>query len=144
MIQVEHLTKLYGPKTAIADVSFSLEKGEVLAFLGPNGAGKTTTMRILTASLPATSGSAKIAGYDCFDQPKEVKRLIGYLPEIPPLYTEMTVTEYLIFAEPDVAGREAVRIRIVVVLPAPLGPRKASTSPFSKEKLTSAMAVLEP
>src|SRR5213594_1713951 len=97
MIQVEHLTKLYGPKTAIDDVSFSLEKGEVLAFLGPNGAGKTTTMRILTASLPATSGSAKIAGYDCFDQPKEVKRLIGYLPEIPPLYTEMTVTEYLTF-----------------------------------------------
>src|SRR5436309_3329262 len=69
MIQVEHLTKFYGPKTAIADVSFSLEKGEVLAFLGPNGAGKTTTMRILTASLPATSGSAKIAGYDCFDSP---------------------------------------------------------------------------
>src|SRR5437773_8288311 len=97
MIQVEHLTKLYGSKTAIADVSFSVEKGEVLAFLGPNGAGKTTTMRILTASLPATSGSAKIAGYDCFDQPKEVKRLIGYLPEIPPLYTEMTVTEYLTF-----------------------------------------------
>ena len=91
MIQVEHLTKLYGSKTAIADVSFSVEKGEVLAFLGPNGAGKTTTMRILTASLPATSGSAKIAGYDCFDQPKEVKRLIGYLPEIPPLYTEMKV-----------------------------------------------------
>src|SRR5881409_3986553 len=107
MIQVEHLTKLYGPKTAIADVSFSVDKGEVLAFLGPNGAGKTTTMRILTASLPATSGSAKIAGYDCFDQPKEVKRLIGYLPEIPPLYTEMTVTEYLTFVgrikgiEPD-------------------------------------------
>src|SRR5256886_15431874 len=97
MIQVEHLTKLYGSKTAIADVSFSLEKGEVLAFLGPNGAGKTTTMRILTASLPATSGSAKVAGYDCFDQPKEVKRLIGYLPEVPPLYTEMTVTEYLTF-----------------------------------------------
>ena len=97
MIQVEHLTKLYGPKTAIADVSFSVDKGEVLAFLGPNGAGKTTTMRILTASLPATSGSAKIDGYDCFDQPKEVKRLIGYLPEVPPLYTEMTVTEYLTF-----------------------------------------------
>src|SRR3989442_1066664 len=97
MIQVEHLTKLYGPKTAIADVSFSLEKGEGLAFGGPKGAGKTTTMGILTASLPATSGSAKIAGYDCFDQPKEVKRLIGYLPEIPPLYTEMTVTEYLTF-----------------------------------------------
>ena len=97
MIQVEHLTKQYGPKTAIADVSFSVEKGEVLAFLGPNGAGKTTTMRILTASMPATSGSARVAGFDCFDQPREVKRAIGYLPEVPPLYTEMTVSEYLTF-----------------------------------------------
>jgi ABC-2 type transport system ATP-binding protein len=97
MIQVAHLTKQYGPKTAIEDVSFSVEKGEVLAFLGPNGAGKTTTMRILTASLPATSGTARVAGYDCFDQPRDVKRVIGYLPEIPPLYAEMTVTEYLTF-----------------------------------------------
>ncbi len=97
MIHVEHLTKRYGPKTAIDDVTFSVEKGEVLAFLGPNGAGKTTTMRILTGSLPATSGVARVAGYDCFDQPMEVKRVIGYLPESPPLYTEMTVTEYLIF-----------------------------------------------
>ena len=97
MIQVEHLTKQYGPKVAIDDVSFSVAKGEVLAFLGPNGAGKTTTMRILTASLPATSGSARVAGYDCFDQPRDVKRTIGYLPEIPPLYAEMTVTEYLTF-----------------------------------------------
>ena len=98
MIQVEHLTKRYGPKTAIDDVTFSVEKGEVLAFLGPNGAGKTTTMRILAGSLPATSGTARVAGYDCFDQPMEVKRVIGYVPEIPPLYTEMTVTEYLTFA----------------------------------------------
>ena len=97
MIHVEHLTKHYGPKTAIADVSFSVEKGEVLAFLGPNGAGKTTTMRILTGSLPATSGTARVAGYNCFDQPIEVKRAIGYLPENPPLYSEMTVTEYLTF-----------------------------------------------
>jgi ABC-2 type transport system ATP-binding protein len=97
MIQVEHLTKRYGPKTAIDDVTFSVEKGEVLAFLGPNGAGKTTTMRILTGSLPATSGSARVAGYDCFEQPLEVKRVIGYLPEFPPLYAEMTVTEYLTF-----------------------------------------------
>jgi len=113
MIQVEHLTKLYGPKTAIADVSFSLEKGEVLAFLGPNGAGKTTTMRILTASLPATSGSAKIAGYDCFDQPKEVKRLIGYLPEVPPLYTEMTVTEHLTFVG-RIKGIEPERLPVAL------------------------------
>src|SRR5438309_220787 len=113
MIQVEHLTKLYGPKTAIADVSFSVDKGEVLAFLGPNGAGKTTTMRILTASLPATSGSAKIAGYDCFDQPKEVKRLIGYLPEGPPLYTEMTVTEYLTFVG-RIKGIEPERLPVAL------------------------------
>ena len=97
MIQVEHLTKRYGPKTAIEDVTFSVEKGEVLAFLGPNGAGKTTTMRILSGSLPATSGTARVAGYDCFDQPLEVKRVIGYLPEFPPLYAEMTVAEYLTF-----------------------------------------------
>lgn len=97
MIQVEHLTKQYGSKTAIADVSFSVEKGAVLAFLGPNGAGKTTTMRILTASMPATSGSARVAGYDCGDHPHDVKRAIGYLPESPPLYAEMTVTEYLTF-----------------------------------------------
>src|SRR5437870_6164689 len=113
MIQVEHLTKLYGPKTAIADVSFSVDKGEVLAFLGPNGAGKTTAMRILTASLPATSGSAKIAGYDCFDQPKEVKRLIGYLPEVPPLYTEMTVTEYLTFVG-RIKGIEPERLPVAL------------------------------
>src|SRR5206468_874169 len=98
MIHVEHLTKRYGPKTAIDDETFAVEKGEVLAFLGPNGAGKTTTMRILAGSLPATSGTARVAGYDCFDQPMEVKRVIGYLPELPPLYTEMTVTEYLTFA----------------------------------------------
>ena len=97
MIQVEHLTKRYGPKTAIDDVTFSVEKGEVLAFLGPNGAGKTTTMRILTGSLPATAGTARVAGYDCFERPLEVKRVIGYLPEFPPLYGEMTVTEYLTF-----------------------------------------------
>jgi ABC-2 type transport system ATP-binding protein len=97
MIQVEHLTKRYGPKTAIADVTFSVAKGEVLAFLGPNGAGKTTTMRILTGSLPATSGTARVAGFDCFDQPMAVKRSIGYLPENPPLYSDMTVTEYLTF-----------------------------------------------
>src|SRR5438309_569088 len=113
MLQVEYLTKLYGSKTAIADVSFSVEKGEVLAFLGPNGAGKTTTMRILTASLPATSGSAKVAGYDCFDQPKEVKRLIGYLPEVPPLYTEMTVTEYLTFVG-RIKGIEPERLPVAL------------------------------
>ncbi len=97
MIEVQNVTKRYGELTAIDRVSFSVDKGEVLAFLGPNGAGKTTTMRILTCFMPATEGTARIAGYDCFDQPEEVKRRIGYLPETPPLYTELTVTEFLTF-----------------------------------------------
>ena len=97
MIHVQNLTKRYGDLTAIEDVSFDVQKGEILAFLGPNGAGKTTTMRILTCFMPATSGSATVAGFDVFDQPHEVKKRIGYLPESPPLYTEMTVTEYLTF-----------------------------------------------
>src|SRR5438034_4337756 len=97
MIHVEHLTKRYGPKTAIDDVTFTVEKGEVLAFLGPNGAGKTTTMRILTCFIPASEGVARVAGFDCFEQPMEVKRRIGYLPETPPLYHELTVNEYLTF-----------------------------------------------
>jgi ABC-2 type transport system ATP-binding protein len=97
MIQVQNLTKRYGDFTAIEDVSFEVHKGEILAFLGPNGAGKTTTMRILTCFMPATSGSATVAGFDIFEQAHEVKKRIGYLPESPPLYTEMTVTEYLVF-----------------------------------------------
>lgn len=97
MIEVQNVTKRYGELTAIDRVTFSVDKGEVLAFLGPNGAGKTTTMRILTCFMPATEGTARIAGYDCFDQPEEVKRRIGYLPETPPLYTELTVTEFLTF-----------------------------------------------
>lgn len=97
MIHVQHLTKRYNNHTAIQDVSFSVEKGEVLAFLGPNGAGKTTTMRILTCFMPATEGTATVAGYDCLEQPNEVKRQIGYLPETPPVYQELTVHEYLTF-----------------------------------------------
>jgi len=97
VIEVKHLTKRYGERTAIEDVTFRVEKGEILAFLGPNGAGKTTTMRILTGFLPATSGTATVAGFDVFDQPMEVKRRIGYLPETPPLYNEMTVREFLTF-----------------------------------------------
>ncbi len=97
MIEVKHLTKRYGERTAIEDVTFRVEKGEILAFLGPNGAGKTTTMRILTGFLPATSGTATVAGFDVFDRPMEVKRRIGYLPETPPLYNEMTVREFLTF-----------------------------------------------
>ena len=97
MIEVQHLTKRYGRVTAVDDVSFRVEKGEILGFLGPNGAGKTTTMRILTGYMPATDGRAIVAGYDVFDKPIEAKRRTGYLPETPPLYPEMTVREYLDF-----------------------------------------------
>lgn len=97
MIDVQQITKRYGQHTAIDRVTFSVAKGEVLAFLGPNGAGKTTTMRILTGFIPATEGTATVAGFDCADQPLEVKRRIGYLPETPPVYQELTVAEYLRF-----------------------------------------------
>ena len=97
MIQVEGLSKRYANHVAVDDISFHVEKGQIVGFLGPNGAGKTTTMRILTCFMPPTSGSASIAGYDCVTQPMEVKKRIGYLPETPPLYPDMTVTEYLTF-----------------------------------------------
>jgi ABC-2 type transport system ATP-binding protein len=97
MIEVQHLTKRYGPFTAVDDVSFRVEKGEILGFLGPNGAGKTTTMRVLTGYMPATDGRAIVAGYDVFADPIEAKQRTGYLPETPPLYPEMTVREYLQF-----------------------------------------------
>ncbi len=97
MVEVQHVTKRYGSLTAVDDISFRVERGEILGFLGPNGAGKTTTMRILTGFLPATEGQARIAGFDVFEQPMEAKRRTGYLPETPPLYPEMTVAEYLRF-----------------------------------------------
>ncbi len=97
MIEVEHLTKRYGSVTAVDDISFRVNKGEILGFLGPNGAGKTTTMRVLTGYIPASNGRAVVAGYDVFDQPIEAKRRTGYLPETPPLYPDMTVREYLDF-----------------------------------------------
>jgi ABC-2 type transport system ATP-binding protein len=97
VIEVQHLTKRYGRFTAVEDVSFRVERGEILGFLGPNGAGKTTTMRILTGYMPATEGKAMVAGYDVFEQPIEAKRRTGYLPETPPLYPDMTVAEYLTF-----------------------------------------------
>ena len=97
MIEVQHLTKRYGRVTAVEDVSFRVERGEILGFLGPNGAGKTTTMRILTGYMPATEGKAIVAGFDVFDQPIDAKRRTGYLPETPPLYPDMTVAEYLTF-----------------------------------------------
>jgi len=97
MIEVQDLRKAYGKRTAIDGISFRVEKGEILGFLGPNGAGKTTTMRILTGFMPPTSGTARVAGLDVVASPREVKRRIGYLPEHPPLYKEMTVRSYLAF-----------------------------------------------
>lgn len=98
MIRVEKLTKRYGALTAIEGLDFEVKKGEIVGFLGRNGAGKSTTMRILTGSLGATSGKASVGGFDVFERPKDVKRLVGYLPEVPPLYGDMTVTAYLRFA----------------------------------------------
>jgi ABC-2 type transport system ATP-binding protein len=97
MIEVDNLTKRYGRTTAVDHISFRVQKGEILGFLGPNGAGKTTTMRVLTCYLPPTEGAARVAGYDVFEQPLEVKRRVGYLPETPPLYPDMEVAEYLDF-----------------------------------------------
>jgi ABC-2 type transport system ATP-binding protein len=97
VIEVQHLTKRYGPFTAVDDVSFKAERGEILGFLGPNGAGKTTTMRILTGYMPPTDGKALVAGYDVLEKPIEAKRRTGYLPETPPLYPDMTVRDYLDF-----------------------------------------------
>jgi ABC-2 type transport system ATP-binding protein len=97
MIEVNHLSKYYGPVTAIRDLSFNVAQGEILGFLGPNGAGKTTTMRILTGFMPASSGRAVVAGYDVFAQALEVRQRVGYLPENIPLYREMTVSSYLRF-----------------------------------------------
>jgi ABC-2 type transport system ATP-binding protein len=97
MIEVDNLTKRYGRTTAVDGISFRVEKGEILGFLGPNGAGKTTTMRVLTCYLPPTEGTARVGGYDVFEQPMEVRRRVGYLPETPPLYPDMQVRDYLDF-----------------------------------------------
>jgi ABC-2 type transport system ATP-binding protein len=97
MIEVQHLTKRYGRVTAVDDVSFRVEKGEILGFLGPNGAGKTSTMRVITGYMPPSEGKALVAGFDVFTHPLEAKRRTGYLPETPPLYPDMTVREYLTF-----------------------------------------------
>jgi ABC-2 type transport system ATP-binding protein len=111
LIEVDHLTKSYGKNVAVNDISFTVEKGEILGFLGPNGAGKTTTMRILTGYLPATTGSARIAGFDVFEQSMEVRRRIGYLPENPPLYPDMNVSRFLEFVAriKGVAGSEITK-----------------------------------
>jgi ABC-2 type transport system ATP-binding protein len=117
MIEVDRLTKHYGPVAAIQDVTFSVEKGAIVGFLGPNGAGKTTTMRILSCFMPASSGSARVAGHDVFEQSLEVRRRIGYLPESVPLYGDMTVATYLGFvAETKGLGRADRRRRVGEVM----------------------------
>ena len=112
MIEVQHLSKKYGPFTAVDDVSFRADAGEILGFLGPNGAGKTTTMRIITGYMPATHGKATVSGYDVFDQPLEAKRRTGYLPETPPLYPDMTVRDYLRFVAKIKGVRANVNDRV--------------------------------
>jgi len=95
MIEVQDLVKKYGEFTAVHGISFSVPKGQIIGLLGPNGAGKSTTMKILSCFMPATSGVIKVAGYDVYDDPMEIKKRVGYLPETPPLYLEMRVGEYL-------------------------------------------------
>jgi len=117
MIEVQGLTKHYGVIAAISDVSFSVKRGEIVGFLGPNGAGKTTTMRILAGFMPATQGTATVAGYDVFTQSLEVRRRIGYMPENVPLYSEMGVASYLDFvAEVKGVGRAERRRRVADVM----------------------------
>ena len=103
MIEVEHLTKRYGSHTAVDDISFTVEDGGIYGLLGPNGAGKSTTMNIITGYISATDGTVKIDGHDIANEPAAAKACIGYLPELPPLYQDMTVQEYLLF----VAGHGA-------------------------------------
>ena len=97
VIEVQNLTKRYGPVTAVNNISFRVERGEILGFLGPNGAGKTTTMRVITGYMPPTEGRVIVAGFDVLDQPIDAKKRTGYLPETPPLYPDMTVRDYLLF-----------------------------------------------
>ena len=117
MIEVANLTKRYAGQTAIADLSFTVAKGEIVGFLGPNGAGKSTTMRILSCFLPATSGTARVAGFDVFKEADEVRRRIGYMPENNPLHQEMRVREYLKFrARLKGLSRKRSRERVDVVM----------------------------
>src|SRR5438876_67561 len=117
MIEVEHLTKNYGLVNAISDVSFSVAPGQIVGFLGPNGAGKSTTMRILACFMPASSGTAQVAGHDVFRESLEVRRRIGYLPESVPLYGDLRVAPYLDFvAEVKGVGRAERRRRVAEVM----------------------------
>ncbi len=111
MIETHELTKRYGTLTAVDSISFQVGSGEVLGFIGPNGAGKTTTMRILTGFLPATQGRAIVGGHDVFENPRKVKRCVGYLPETPPLYRGLTVGQYLRFVAEIREVPRAIRLR---------------------------------
>jgi ABC-2 type transport system ATP-binding protein len=110
VIEVKELTRYYGPKQAISNVSFKVNKGEILGLLGPNAAGKTTTMRILTCYMPPTSGTATVGGFDIFEQSLDVRKITGYLPENPPLYSDLTVEDYLKFVA-KIKGIEKKRIK---------------------------------
>src|SRR5262249_3098665 len=117
MIEVDQLTKRYGPVAAIQDVSFSVEKGKIVGFLGPNGAGKSTTMKILSCFMPATSGTARVAGFDVFSQSLEVRRRIGYLPANAPRYAALSAPAYLVLvAEIKGVGRTSRRARVADVM----------------------------
>lgn len=135
MIKVEGLTKRYARTVAVDNISFEVEKGQIVGFLGPNGAGKTTTMRVLTCFLPPTSGHATVAGFDVLENPMEVKKRIGYLPETPPLYPEMEVVEYLKFVGrlKGIASRELMtRVEEVMKRCAVIDVRSKLISKLSK------------
>ena len=135
MIEVEKLSKIYGSTSAIKEVSFAVQQGEILGFLGPNGAGKTTTMRILAGYLPATNGTAKIAGYDVHEDSMAVRQLIGYLPEIPPLYPEMTVEQFLFFVtriKRVPAGDRSAKVKLAMRRCGLLNKRKVLIRKLSK------------
>ena len=117
MIEVKHLTKLYGEHTAVSDLSFTIEDGRIYGFLGPNGAGKSTTMNIMTGCLAATAGDVSIDGHDIFEDANEAKKLIGYLPEQPPLYIDSTPREYLQFvAEAKRVAKSDIKRQIAQVM----------------------------
>ncbi len=148
MIEVENLTRRYRDLVAVEDLSFKVEKGEVVGFLGPNGAGKSTTMRILAGFLPATSGTVKVAGFDVFDEPLEVKRRIGYLPETPPVYPDLTPLEYLRFCaglkglpRPAVAG-EIERVAELARLDGVMDRLTGSLSKGYRQRVGLAQALL--
>ena len=141
MIEVQDLTKAYGAITAVDHVSFTVNKGEILGFLGPNGAGKTTTMRVLTGFMPATSGTARIAGYDVFTDSMEVRRHIGYLPEAPPVYPDMTVENYLDFVariKNVPSDKRAARVTEAICKDQPRRQARASSSSVSRAATNSA------